>query len=82
MFGRESEFSRGGLSVTLAAGHLCRVMGGRNKGHQGQVGISKSGANPAGGAGGGEAEFPEGAKGWIGEDGKIWGFTGGRAPAL
>lgn len=59
MFGRRSEFSRGGLSITLAEGHLCRVMGGRNEGHQGQAGILKAGANPAGGAGGDEAVFPE-----------------------
>lgn len=57
MFGRRSEFSRGGLSVTLAAGHLCRVMAGKNEGHQGQVGILKAGANLAGGVGGGEAVF-------------------------
>lgn len=42
----------------------------------------KAGANPAGGVGGGEAVFPEEAKGWIGEDGKIGGFTGGRVPTL
>lgn len=44
LFGSGPEFSRGGLSATLAAGHLCRVEGGENEGEQGQKGILKAGA--------------------------------------
>lgn len=44
LFGSGSEFSRGGPSATLAAGHLCRVEGGENEGEQGQKVILEAGA--------------------------------------
>lgn len=62
LFGKRSEFSRVGLSATLAAGHLCRVEGGRNEGAQGQKGILRAGANPVDGAGSRGAVILEGLR--------------------
>lgn len=73
LFGSGSEFSRGGLSATLAAGHLCRVEGGESEGEQGQRGILKAGPPSC---------DSTGAEGWTGEDGKIRGLAAGRAPTL
>lgn len=56
--------------------------GGRNEGQQGPTGMLKAGAHPADGAGRGGAVIPQGVEGWSGEDEKIGGLAGARAPTL